>query len=197
MSPSSDTGDDTPIPRPVEPPSGAADGRDDGDGPAVPRPIPVRPPGAPAGSGDAGGGDDAGGDGEEGGGARSRAARPTTPRPVRAGLGSDEPEAAPVAVVEPPEVTLELPDGELTVRVRGRSRGHTSQGVADLLLLGFHRAGEDEPAREALVVGRSLEALSRHELETAWRRSRESRDPFEPAELFPGTRRSRGRGRGR
>lgn len=141
--------------------------------PQVTRPIPVRPP-TPV---------------------RRKVGRPTTPEPVRAGLEGDD--AGGVGAVEPLEVELELPDGVVTVRVRGRSRGHTSEGAADLLLLGFHRPGEEEAVREALVVGDSLEALSPAQLETAWERGREPRDPFEPSELFPDTSRSRGRGRGR
>ncbi len=137
---------------------------------------------------------------------RPRAARPrpvrprpageaTTPKPVRAGLsGDDGPEGA--RLVDEPEVELELQEETLLVRVRGRSRGHTSQGSADLLLLGFHRADEEEPEREALVVGKTLEALTPRQLEAAWRAGRPPRDPFEETELFPETSRARGRGHG-
>ena len=153
---------------------GASGGASDDDArPEAKRPIPVRAPRPVR---------------EEG--------RPTVPKPVRAGL-SGSPGSGGAGDPEVPEVELELPDETLAVRVRGRSRGHTSEGSANLLLLGFHRPDEDGPVREALVVGSSLEALSPLQLEAAWEKSREPRDPFRPSQLFPGTSRNRGRGRGR
>jgi len=122
--------------------------------------------------------------------------RPTTPKPVRAGLERENVDPA-GTLTSPEEVELEVGDATLTVRVRGRSRGRAGHGAADLLLLGFHRPDEDEPCRDALVVGQSLEALTPMELAAAWTRGREPRDPFEPSDLFPGTRRKRGGGRGR
>lgn len=158
--------------------AGAAEGGAGEDGTSdVRRPIPVRPP-APVTEG-------------------RDPARATMPRPVRAGMDGGEAPPVPGGVVGEAEVLLELPDQTLAVRVRGRSRGHTSQGKADLLLLGFHREDEEEPVRETLVVGSSLEALTPLGLEAAWRKGRKPRDPFEPTELFPETSRSRGRGRGR
>lgn len=152
------------------------DGDAGGDGPArVPRPIPVRAPRPVTGD--------------------REAARATTPRPVRSGLDTPEPPETPGGSPEEESVRLELDDRTLVVHVRGRARGHTSQGKADLLLLGFHDEGEDEPVREALVVGSSLAALTPFRLEAAWRAGRTPRDPFAPTELFPETDRNRGRGR--
>lgn len=123
--------------------------------------------------------------------------RPTTPKPVRAGLAGRravEVDAA-EALAGEGERSMEAGGETWTVRLRGRARGHVSRGVADLMLLGFHRPEEADPARETLVLGRSLEDLSVDELRTAWERSRPARDPFESSELFPGTRRKRNRGR--
>jgi hypothetical protein len=150
-------------------PDDDASAPDGPDEPRVTRPKPVRP--RPAG-------------------------RATTPKPVRAGLGGDA-DAEPVGVVEDAEAELHLDGETLVVRVRGRSRGHTSQGAADLLLLGFHRQAEEEPVRESLMVGDALEELTPLQLEAAWRSGRPPRDPFEETELFPETSRNRGRGRGR
>lgn len=103
--------------------------------------------------------------------------------------------AAAEALAGEGERSLEAGGETWTVRLRGRARGHVSQGVADLMLLGFHRSDEVDPTREALVPGRSLEHLGGEDLRRAWERSRPVRDPFESSELFPGTRRKRNRGR--
>lgn len=175
MPPSSDSADE----RGSDPPSDD-DASSTGEADEVRRPTPVRPRSVA---------DDVDASG---------AARATTPTPVRSALSGVEPEEPPLqGPVEEHRVEVEVAGELREVRVRGRSRGHTSQGVADLLLVGFHRPGEEEPHREALVVGRTLEELGAEELERAWARGREPRDPFEPSELFPGTRRNRGRRRGR
>jgi hypothetical protein len=170
------TSSDGQPPERADTPQGDADsspGTEEGGVPEVTRPIPVRAP-RPA--------------GDEG------SAEAAVPKPVRAGLEPESPPPA-AAMAEVVEVSLELDQETLAVRVRGRARGSTSQGAADLLLLGFHREGEEEPVREAMVVARRLEDLSPLQLEEAWNEGREPRDPNAPSELFPETSRNRGRGR--
>lgn len=150
-------------------------------GPSVPSPAaprPVRPlPARPARDGDGeGGGDDA---------------RPT---PVRAAMGVAREEGPPA---DAPSRTLEV-GGEAgerwIVRVEGRAvTGLPPDAGAPLLFLTFAPESDaDHPTRQALAVGRALEAYSDAELEALLQDSRPFQRRPEPEEIFPGTRRSRG-----
>ena len=119
------------------------------------------------------------------------------PTPVRAAMGVAREETQPREV---PTRTLPSGEGEgWVVREAGRtSSGQPTDPSAPLLFLTFARAEEpDTPVREALTVGRSLEALTETELEAVLERARPLAPKTEPEEIFPGTRRSRGGGRRR
>ena len=83
------------------------------------------------------------------------------------------------------------------VRVEGRTiTGHPPDAGASLLFLTFARdETPDAREREVLAVAGELDGLSDPELETLFRRARPYAPPSESEEIFPGTRRSRGRGR--
>lgn len=126
-----------------------------------------------------------------GGPTRPEPARPSTPpsrvgdsgrggppRSVRDGVAEVRPtpareaaEAADRATVDPvvEACALMLDGEEWTVRIRGQGRAGAASGPTPLLLIGFFRdADAEQPEREALVVGRSLEALSERQLERAF-----------------------------
>lgn len=100
--------------------------------------------------------------------------RPAKPRPAR-DLGAPQaPAPAEEAPAAPTVAEIEVDGRAWTVRVLGSSGSVRGGRGAPLLLLGFtpRDAEADGPVGEALVVGRSLEALSGSELEAAFRRAR-------------------------
>lgn len=143
------------------------------------------------------------GEGRKGGGARDQAppdsakpSPPQAPTPVRAMTGTEAPSSPTEADAE--EVEVEVDGDGWTVRVLGRSGGSMPSRVP-MLLLGFWQEGDDgrEPAREALVVGRTLEALSGADLEGALRSARPPRPREDDVVERPARARSRRGGTGR
>jgi hypothetical protein len=170
------------------------DTRDDG-GPESPSLPPARPAGArprPAREQGAGRKRPAGEGGEKGhgrsreGGRRGRRSRKgedgkvgggRPPPPARALTQTENGPLEPV----PPDVDgaqLAMAGDVWHIRVLGRSGGVGPTAVP-MLLLGFWPEGEaeGEAVREALIVGRTLEALTTLDLENALAASREPRGP--------------------
>ena len=96
------------------------------------------------------------------------------------------------------EVEVEVGGDSWTVRVLGRAGGSMPSRVP-MLLLGFWQEGAHggEPALEALVVGRTLEALSGADLECAFRSARPPRPRGDDVVERPTRGRSRRGGTGR
>ncbi len=113
----------------------------------------------PEGRGDAHGAD---GNGAE------RVAPPSGPRPARLAMGAAP---APAAGAEPApaqEASLEMDGVRWAIRVLGRA----GSSKARLLLLGFfHPEAPAEARREAVVLGRGLDALTELQMEAAFRSS--------------------------
>lgn len=119
---------------------------------------------------------------------------PERPTPVRAAMEAEREEPPPV---EPPSLRFFREDEEWIVRVEGRTTSGRREDVgAPLLLLSFARAeAPDRRLREAVGIGRSLEALPPGELGRLLDASRPFREEWEGSELFPETRRDRSSGR--
>lgn len=116
------------------------------------------------------------------------------PTPARESI---EGERATAPDVEPDveEVSLEGDGAGWTARVRGRSGGG---GSPPLLLVGFWREGPDgaddgPPEREALVVSRTLRALTAAELSVALEQANPPREPDDRPPFFPEAGNSKGR----
>lgn len=76
--------------------------------------------------------------------------------------------------------------GRWEVRVLGASRAGPRTSAAPVLLLGFRAEGDEAgPWIEAVVVARSLDAVTDLELEEARRGATAPRTPWEPRPLFP------------
>lgn len=119
------------------------------------------------------------------------------PVPVRAAMGVSREDAPPL---EAPTRTVRLGEGEgevWVVRVEGRTTtGQPPDAGAPLLFLSFATEEDPEhPVREAMAVGRSLEALSEAQLEALLAGARPVPSSHGHEEIFPGTRRPRGGGR--
>ena len=99
---------------------------------------------------------------------------------------------APPAGLEPDvlETPLEIDGRGWVVRVLGRSGG-SGPGRTPLLLLGFWEvdvdAADGDPARERLVVGRTLSGLSTTILEHALSRAMPYSPERRPVEIFADT----------
>ena len=153
--------------------SDAAHDRDrsaDRSGSPLPSARDIAAPPSPAAGTDAG---PAGRPGRGRGGRRDRSPH-GKPRPARDMV---RPDVAPPVEPEEEVAELEVDGAKWSVRVLGLSGSAPGGRAAPLLLLGFTPAGALFPGaveREALVVGRSLEALSESTLEQAFRVSRTS-----------------------
>lgn len=103
---------------------------------------------------------------------------PPPPARARPPEPSGPPPSVPEEDVE--QASVEVGGRMWIVRVLGRAGGGASSGVqapVPLLLLGFLRSEEDERAeREALVVGRTLAALTPEQLEAAFAKSTPARE---------------------
>lgn len=122
--------------------------------------------------------DRAGGEGRRGqaGGRGSRGQGPRRPRGRPPPARPDDASAPPAPAPEPDEAEVGLAvGGELwSVRVLGRSASGRGVASSPLILLGFWSPGspgDGPPARETLVVGRTLAGLSEAELLAAHARS--------------------------
>lgn len=107
---------------------------------------------------------------------RSRRPDKGKPLPARSASGRKPGAPAPPAPESDIEETSVEADGvEWIVRLLGRARGGASASFTSavpLLLLGFRPSGEEDAVeREALVVGRTLAALTPEQLEQALRRA--------------------------
>lgn len=118
---------------------------------------------------------------------------PARPTPVRKAMGPERVEEPP----EAPTVPFRHGEEEWVARVVGRALTGLppDPGRAPLLLLSFARAdAPDEPVLEAVRVGRRLDDLSEDDLSDALAAARPHRgDQWERGELFPDTRKDRGR----
>lgn len=111
-----------------------------------------------------------------------RLCAPVPPTPVRAAMVP--------ATTAPPEAT-DPPDPDLILEADGvrwavRELGRSGTAKAPLLLVGFfHPEGSGEPRREAWVVARALEHVTRLQLEEAWRSGVPSKPPNTRRPFFP------------
>ena len=148
---------------------------------APPTPVPAKHEGTP--------GEREGGRRRDRGRGRSRSKRGRgrggKPTPVRE-LASTPPAVEVEADLA--QATVRTEEGPHSVRVVGRS-GRSTRSAVPLLLLGFwpEESTDEEPPREALVVGKLLSDLTEFQLEAAFRRSRAPLDPERPRRFFGDT----------